>query len=61
MQDNRTIGERARSHQRWTKAMHKLSGGPYLVVDNTCRKRDHSRGIRGARLIYGGGDGPDAA
>jgi len=65
MKDMRTIGERIRSHQRWTRAKHLLSGGPRLVVDNTdpMRKREPAHGIRGIRTIYQGGDdhGPEAA
>jgi len=66
MKDTRTIGERIRSHQRWTRAVHKLTGGPRLVVDNTCPvpKCDASRAIRGIRTIYGQDDHggpPDAA
>ena len=67
MKDMRTIGERIRSHQRWTRAVHKLTGGPRLVVDNDCPlppKRDPARGIKGIRIIHNnGGDdhGPEAA
>jgi len=66
MKDTRTIGERIRSHQRWTRAVHKLGCGPRLVVDNTCplpAKRDPAREIKGIRTIYGYDDGgpPDAA
>jgi hypothetical protein len=67
MKDMRTIGERIRSHQRWTRAVHKPGGGPRLVVDNDCPlppKRDPARGIKGIRTIHNnGGDdhGPEAA
>jgi len=61
MSDTRTIGEQDRRYQDYLKGLRRMGGRPRLVVDNTCPKRDHSQGIRGARLIYGGGDGPDAA
>lgn len=61
MKDARTIGERDRSHQRWTQEMHRLTGGPRLIVDNTCPVAPIRRPIRGIRIINGEDGGPDAA
>lgn len=54
---DQTIGERDRRYQDYLRGLRRMGGRPRLVVNNTCPKRDHSQGIRGARLIYSKDDG----